>query len=207
MAASQLSYPEPPELSYPEPPEPVAPFEDQLDEQAATSAGRIWAFTGVAVLIALIVVLVVLVARGGSDDHAGPTASAPSSGAQPSAPAAEPPTTGVGGRPRPASIRGVDPTGEDCEGGFQITGQAGWASQGVRGSAAATCSFVGSVLKAYWDVADPSRESRSVVAKGAIPCTEGAACVGDDFFVTCSAEGADPWITCRGGRDAIVILY
>jgi serine/threonine-protein kinase len=205
MAASQLSGSEPPypELPYPD---PVAPLDDQPDEEAATPAGRIWAFTGVAVLIALIVVLVVLVARGGSDDHAGPTASA-SSRAQPSAPAAEPPTTGVGGRPRPASIRGADPTGEDCEGGFQITGQAGWASQGVRGSPAATCSFVGSVLKAYWDVADPSRESRSVVAKGAIPCGEGAACVGDDFFVTCAAEGADPWITCRGGRDAVVILY
>jgi serine/threonine-protein kinase len=204
MAASQLADPGP---SYPPPPQPEGPFEEPPDEEGATPAGRIWAFTGVAVLIALIVVLVVVVTRGGNDDHAGPSASASSSGAQPSAPAAEPPTTGVGGRPRPASIRGADPTGEDCEGGFQITGQAGWASQGVRGSEAATCSFVGSVLKAYWNVADPSRESRSVVAKGAIPCAAGAACVGDDFFDTCSAEGADPWITCRGGRDAIVILY
>ena len=84
-----------------------------------------------------------------------------------------PRSTGVGGRPRPAAIRGADPTGEDCEGGFQITGQAGWASQGVRGSPAATCSFVGSVLKAYWDAADPSRESRTVVATGCDPMRGG----------------------------------
>src|SRR6185437_16512410 len=111
---------------------------------------------------------------------------------------------GVGGRPRPPTSPGADPTGENCEGGYQVDGQAGWATQGVRGSVAATCFFVGSVLKAYWNAADPSREPRTVVAAGAIPCSEGAACVGDDFLVTCSAEGADPWITCRGGRGAVV---
>ena len=117
--------------------------------------------------------------------------------------------------PRPAWAAGpcrrrseeLDPTGEECEGGYQITGQADWASQGVRGSPAATCAFVGNVLKAYWDAADPSRDTRSVVAAGAIPCAEGSACVGSDFFVTCSAEGSDPWITCRGGRGAVVVLY
>jgi serine/threonine-protein kinase len=183
---------------------------DPSEEPGVTRLGRVWAITGVAALIALIVVLVVVVVRGGGGNGATPSA-APSSSSgrssQSGLPTAEPTATGVGGRPRPATIRGADPTGENCEGGFQITGQAGWASQGVRGSPAATCAFVGSVLKAYWDAADPSREPRSVVAAGAIPCGEGAACVGDDFFVTCSAEGADPWITCRGGRDAVVVLY
>ncbi len=207
MAASQLSDP-----SYPPPPQmPEPQFEELPIEAGATRVGRIWAFTGVAALLALIVVLVVVVARGGGDDQASPSAaSPPSSSAQPPEPGASaeaPTTTGAGGRPRPAPIRGADPTGEDCEGGYQITGQAGWASQGVRGSPAATCFFVGSVLKAYWDTADPSRDPRSVVAAGAIPCAEGAACVGEDFFVTCSAEGSDPWITCRGGRAAVVVLY
>ncbi len=201
MAASQLSDP-----SYPPPPVDEPPFDEPPFEAGATRMGRVWAFTGVAALLALIVVLVVVVARGGSDDPSGPTADPPpSSSTQP--PSDQAATTGVGGRPRPASIRGADPTGEDCEGGFQVTGQAGWASQGVRGSPSASCFFVGSVLKAYWDAADPSREPRSVVAAGAIPCAEGAACVGDDFFVTCSAEGSDPWITCRAGRDAVVVLY
>jgi serine/threonine-protein kinase len=201
MAASALS----PEPSFGE--EPFA-------EPAATRPTRIWAVTGVAALIALVVVLAVVVVRGGSDDHAdrpaksaSPPLSASPTGAPGAASAAAPTMTGAGGRPKPAPVRGADPTGEDCEGGYQITGQAGWASQGVRGSPAATCFFVGSVLKAYWDAADPSRDPRSVVAAGAIPCSQGAACVGDDFFVTCSAEGSDPWITCRGGRDAVVILY
>ncbi|MBJ7340133.1 serine/threonine-protein kinase [Mycolicibacterium sp.] len=204
MAAARLSEPTPsPEPSWDlEPPYDVAP-----DGQGGSGAGRIWAYTGIAALLALVVVLVVVVVSGRSDESGRTTASPPPSSARPAPPAAEPTTTGVGGRPRPAPIRGADPTGEECEGGYQITGQAGWASQGVRGSPAATCAFVSSVLKAYWDAADPSRDPRSVVAAGAIPCAQGAACVGDDFFVTCSAEGTDPWITCRGGRDAVVVLY
>ncbi|GLP81106.1 hypothetical protein TUM20984_25260 [Mycobacterium antarcticum] len=196
MAAAQLSDPD------------VAEDEDAYEDEDddPTRWGRLWALTGVAALVALIVVLVVVVARGGSDEPARPTAAPPpSSSAQPAPEEAA--TTGVGGRPRPASVRGADPTGEECEGGFQVTGQGGWASQGVRGSSSASCFFVGSVLKAYWDAADPGREPRSVVAAGAIPCGEGAACVGNDFFVTCAAEGAEPWITCRGGRDAVVVLY
>ncbi len=203
MAARQLSEP-PPQMT-------ELPFDAEPISEGATRAGRIWAFTGVAALLTLIVVLVVVVVSGGSDDTGGPSAASPSAGTQPSPnPGASPEApiaTGVGGRPRPAPIRGSDPTGEECAGGYQITGQAGWASQGVRGSPAATCFFVGSVLKAYWDSADPSREPRSVIAAGAIPCAEGAACVGQDFFVTCLAEGSDPWITCRGGRDAVVVLY
>lgn len=214
MAASQLtdpSYPREPmfdERRFEEPALDEPELDDPtFDEPPASGRSRIWAFTGIAALLALVVALVVLVVRGGGDDRTGPDAAASSSSAAAPSTADDTPTTGVGGRPRPAEIRGADPTGEDCEGGFQVTGQAGWASQGVRGSPAATCSFVGNVLKAYWDAADPSREPRSVVAAGAIPCAEGAACVGDDFFVTCSAEGADPWITCRGGRGAVVILY
>ena len=158
-------------------------------------------------VVVLTVVLAILVTRGRRDETPS-SAAPPSSRSSTSTPAAAPPTsTGVGGRPRPPTIPGADPTGENCEGGYQVDGQGGWATQGVRGSAAATCFFVGSVLKAYWNAADPSREPRTVVAAGAIPCSEGAACVGDDFLVTCSAEGADPWITCRGGRGAVVVLY
>ncbi|MDT5152480.1 MAG: serine/threonine protein kinase, bacterial, partial [Mycobacterium sp.] len=54
---------------------------------------------------------------------------------------------------------------------------------------------------------DPNAELRTVVAAGAIPCSEGSKCVGDEFLVTCGVEGTDPWITCRGGRDAVVFLY
>jgi serine/threonine-protein kinase len=205
MAAGQLTAE--PYSPGPYPPEPA--FDEPEFAPPVSGRGRIWGFTGVAALLVLVLVLVAVVVWGGGDDGGDvrPGSPASSSVAAPSSSVDDAPTTGVGGRPRPAEVRGADPTGEDCEGGFQITGQAGWASQGVRGSPAATCSFVGNVLKAYWDAADPSRESRSVVAAGAIPCAEGAACVGDKFFVTCSAEGSDPWITCRGGRDAVVVLY
>ncbi|MDX1892290.1 protein kinase domain-containing protein [Mycolicibacterium sp. 050158] len=175
-----------------------------VEPESEPGAGRIWAFAGIGVLLALIVVLAVVWAGSGDDGSSAVQTPSPTAAPTAAAPAT---VTGVGGRPRPATIRGADPTGENCEGGFQITGQAGWASQGVRASPEATCSFVGSVLKAYWDAADPSREPRTVVAAGAIPCGEGAACAGTDFVVTCEAEGADPWITCRGGRNAVVVLY
>lgn len=186
---------------------PAAP-ERHVDESAGMRA-KTWIVTGVVAVVVLTVALAVIVTRGRSDEAASPSASR--SHASTAAPSSAAPTmTGVGGRPRPATIPGADPTGEDCSGGYQVDGRAGWASQGVRGSAPATCAFVGSVLKAYWDDADPSAELRTVVAAGAIPCTGGAGgseCVGDRFLVTCAVEGSDPWITCRGGRDAIVFLY
>ncbi|MGH3582327.1 MAG: serine/threonine-protein kinase [Mycobacterium sp.] len=197
MAAAQV-----PDAS---PPPPQAP-EPRYDEPQGLTA-KSWIVTGVVAVVAITVALAVVVTRGRSDDTASPNASTrPSSGAAPSS-SARPTSTGVGGRPKPPTIQGVDAVGEDCSGGYQIDGRGGWASQGVRGSAPATCAFVGSVLKAYWDSADPSAEVRTVVAPGAIPCSEGSACVGDEFLVTCGVEGTDPWITCRGGRDAVVILY
>jgi serine/threonine-protein kinase len=198
MAARQL-----PEHPAPEPFQEPGPL--RYEEPPPPHPSRIWAVAGIGVLIALVVVLVVVVVRGGGDSP--PTAAPPPPASSQSTAAPATTATGVGGRPRPATIRGADPTGESCEGGYQITGQAGWASQGVRGSPEATCAFTSNVLKAYWDAADPSRDPRSVTAAGAVPCGEGAACVGTDFVVTCSAEGADPWITCRGGRDAVVVLY
>ena len=161
-------------------------------------------------VVVLTVALAIVVTRGRSDDAAAPGTSRPSTGGPVGVAhlvARAPTSTGVGGRPKPPTVPGTDPTGEDCSGGFQVTGRSGWASQGVRGSAPATCAFVGNVLKAYWDAADPSGELRTVVVAGAIPCSAGSECVGDKFLVTCAVEGSDPWITCRGGRDAVVFLY
>lgn len=134
MAAAQLSDPD------------VAEDEDAYEDEDddPTRWGRLWALTGVAALVALIVVLVVVVARGGSEEPARPTAAPPpSSSAQPAPEEAA--TTGVGGRPRPASVRGADPTGEECEGGFQVTGQGDGPARGYaaahrrRASSSAAC--------------------------------------------------------------------
>jgi serine/threonine-protein kinase len=185
---------------------PDAP-QPHLPQESPWLTAKTWIVTGVVAVVVLTVALAIVVTRGRSDDAASPSASRPSA-AGPAAPApSSAPATGVGGRPRPPTIPGPDAVGEDCSGGYQIDGRSGWASQGVRGSAPATCAFVGSVLKAYWDAADPSAELRTVVAAGAIPCSEGSECVGDEFLVTCAVEGTDPWITCRGGRDAVVVLY
>ncbi|MET0473772.1 MAG: serine/threonine-protein kinase [Mycobacterium sp.] len=183
------------------------PWQEPQPAEHAGLRAKTWIVTGVVAVIVLTVALAVIVTRGRGDDSAATSAS-PQSGGAAAAPSSAPAiTTGVGGRPKPPTIPGTDPTGEDCSGGYQITGRSGWASQGVRGSAPATCAFVGNVLKAYWDAADPSAELRSVVVAGAIPCQQDSECVGDKFLVTCAVEGTDPWITCRGGRDAVVLLY
>jgi serine/threonine-protein kinase len=182
------------------------PLESSREER---STARTWIVTAVVALVVLTVALAIVVTRGRSDDAAAPGTSRPSTAGPVASPPSSPrPTsTGVGGRPKPPTVAGTDPTGEDCSGGYQIDGRSGWASQGVRGSAPATCAFVGNVLKAYWDAADPSGELRTVVVAGAIPCSAGSECVGDKFLVTCAVEDSDPWITCRGGRDAVVFLY
>lgn len=185
---------------------PAAPESDV--EHPSGPTGRIWAMAGVASVVALVVVLVVFVARGGSETTAEPSAGPPSSSSvQPPAPPMTAATTAANGRAAPPPVAGPDGVGETCLDGYQITGRAAWASHGVRGNAAATCAFVGNVLKAYWDAADPDDAPRTVVAAGAIPCADGAQCSGDGFVVTCGVEGSDPWVTCRGGRGAVVVLY
>ena len=172
-----------------------------------TSAG-IWALLA-AVIVVIVAAVAIVAVRGGGDEPASTAAPrSPSTSASPSDSAAPQSTTDpANGRPMPVPLRGNDPTGENCEGGFQITGRDGWASHAVRGTPETTCVFVSNVLQAYWNEADPSAAPRTVVAAGAIPCAEGVACVGNEFLVTCLGEGSDPWITCRGGRGAVVYLY
>lgn len=195
-----------PGASYPPPPPPPP---RAAARPPTRGAAKTWVLIAIAAAVVLVAAVVIVVVRGETEGgQAGPTASTTSSSVPVSTASASPQPSPTGGdRPQPAPLRGNDPTGENCEGGFQITGQTGWASHGVRGTPETTCVFVSNVLKAYWDAADPSKSPRTVVAAGAIPCAEGVACVGNEFLVTCSGEGTDPWITCRGGRGAVVFLY
>jgi serine/threonine-protein kinase len=65
------------------------------------------------------------------------------------------------------------------------------------------------VLLAYWNTFDsPSRDSRQVIAPGTVSCAEVSTnCSGNNFIMTCGVNGNDPWITCTGGRDAVIYLY
>lgn len=60
-----------------------------------------------------------------------------------------------------------------------------------------------------WIGAQPQR----VVAHGSVGCLSvqkrfpNVQCSGDDFVMNCAIEGADDWITCRGGNNAIVYIF
>ena len=98
-----------------------------------------------------------------------------------------------------------------CDNGFSLTNKAGYGTHSSRGSGGTSCFFARSVLISYWNrYGNASREQRTVDAPGAVDCrtVEGnAVCAGSNFVLQCAAEGADVWITCRGGNDAVVYLY
>lgn len=123
--------------------------------------------------------------------------------------------------PAPAPVRPASPpgvTGPDnsvghqfCDDGYSLANASGFGTHSKRGSRATSCYFAQSVLLAYWNqYGSASRESRTVSAPGAVPCSSvggGVTCNGNDFVLHCAAYGSDNWITCRGGNDAVVYLY
>lgn len=109
----------------------------------------------------------------------------------------------------PPIIQGRDTYGESCDGGYYMTSRTGWGTRSRRGSASTTCKFADSVLGAYWAKGDPVRGLRTISAPGRVPCPSvyGAICEGQNFILKCKEENSAGWITCRGGRDAIIYLY
>ena len=189
-------------------PAPGPPREWEPEHHHSGPTVQTWAMAAVAAVLVLVVVLVVVMTRAGSDTAAQPPPGPPPTTSAPAPPpTTAAPTTTIDGRAAPPPVAGNDGVGETCLDGYQITGQAGWASHGVRGNTAATCAFVENVLRSYWNAADPSDAPRTIVTAGAIPCGDGAQCSGEQFVVTCAVEAPDPWVTCRGGRDAVVYLY
>ena len=44
--------------------------------------------------------------------------------------------------------------------------------------------------------------------EAAVPCQLGGSrCEGTDFVMDCRIAGNDDWVTCQGGRDAVVYLF
>lgn len=123
--------------------------------------------------------------------------------------------------PAPAPARPATPPGvtgpdnsvnhQSCDDGYSLTNASGFGTHSKRGSRASSCYFAQSVLLAYWNqYGNASRESRTVSAPGAVPCSSvgrDVTCDGNNFVLYCAAYGFDNWITCRGGNDAVVYLY
>jgi serine/threonine protein kinase len=116
-----------------------------------------------------------------------------------------PPTASV----RPPLAEAPDSYGVSCPNGYHVQGHSGWATNAGRGTDGTSCQFANNVLLAYWNSFDsPSRDSRQVIAPGTVSCTEVSTnCSGNNFIMTCGVNGNDPWITCTGGRDAVIYLY
>ncbi|QZT65366.1 serine/threonine-protein kinase [Mycolicibacterium austroafricanum] len=126
-------------------------------------------------------------------------------------PAEEP--LGVGAPP-PPPILGPDGSvnQERCPNGYSLPDSGGPGTHAHRGSPDTSCLFTESVLHAYWSTyGDASRELRQLSARGAVDCRtvlgDGSGCAGESFVMQCAAKRGDAYITCTGGRNAVVYLY
>ncbi|MCV7025953.1 serine/threonine protein kinase [Mycolicibacterium novocastrense] len=197
---------------------------------ASASSSRPWLVPAViavigALLLGGIGIVIGLLASRGSEsptiaapDTPRPTArqtatrtAEPDTPTRPPRPAEDP--LGVGSPPPPA-VAGLDTSRspQSCEDDYYLMDRSGLGTRSRRGSRETSCLFTQSVLKAYWTTYDSAtREPREVLAPGAVDCRtvlgNGPRCAGPDFVVHCVAHPGDAYITCTGGRDAVVYLY
>ncbi|OBK17190.1 serine/threonine-protein kinase [Mycobacterium asiaticum] len=121
---------------------------------------------------------------------------------------------------RPANVMPPLVTGPDqstshqsCDQGFQLENGTGFGSHGGRGSPQTSCYFANTVLRTYWNTyGNASNGMRTVSAPGAVDCltVPGADCDPKNtanFLMQCAGDGANPWIRCTGGKDAVVYLW
>lgn len=110
---------------------------------------------------------------------------------------------------RPPLVSGFDASGVRCDGGYHLNYRTGWGTHSGRGTGATSCRFAQNVLESYWSKGDAISGLRTLSTPGSVSCTSvyGARCEGANFIMECREENSSGWITCRGGRDAIVYLY
>ena len=143
-------------------------------------------------------------ARRPAPDSDGPT---PSS--QPPQPTEDPLSIGA---PPPPPLVGKDTSAnpQSCTSDFSLPGRNDIGTHARRGSADTSCYFTESVLNAYWSTySDASRDLRNISARGTVDCRTvgGSRCDGPNFVMECLARPGQAYITCTGGRDAVVYLY
>ncbi|WP_083041984.1 serine/threonine-protein kinase [Mycobacterium asiaticum] len=170
-----------------------------------------------AVVLAVIGAVIGLLPDSDSPPPVGPSATVPPtippySGESSSAP--EPlPSRPVNATP--PLVTGPDQSAghQSCDQGFQLSNATGFGSHGGRGSPQTSCYFANTVLRTYWNTYGNATEGmRTVSAPGSVDCftVPGANCDpknAANFLMECAGDGANPWIRCVGGKDAVVYLW
>lgn len=233
-AAPQPSYNAPPPSYTPPPPATSGPLPASSPPPAAApppaAGSRKWLMPAVIAAVAVLVLGGIGIAIGvTTKDDPTPVATEPDlpdppvqrPGTDPDSkdpgPTSEPPPAeqplGVGAPPPPPLV-GPDNSANrtSCTGDFSLPGRNDPGTHARRGSADTSCLFTESVLNAYWRTfSDASRERRQVLAAGSVDCRsvlgDGTGCNGPNFVMECVARPGDAFITCTGGRDAVVYLF
>jgi serine/threonine protein kinase len=100
-----------------------------------------------------------------------------------------------------------------CDLGYRLTNATGFGTHGGRGTPETSCYFANTVLVSYWNAyGNGSTAPRTVSAPGAVDCrtVPGASCDSRNtanFLMHCEGDGANPWIRCTGGLNAVVYLW
>lgn len=132
----------------------------------------------------------------------------------PQIPTAQPPSRPPAAA-QPPLVTGPDQSTdhESCDLGYRLNSTTGFGTRGGRGSPQTSCAFANNVLLAYWNAyGNASNSPRTVSAPGSVGCftVPGAICDPNNrayFLVHCVGDGSNPWITCTGGKDAVVYLW
>ena len=216
----------PPQPHYSAPPPPTTPPPTAPAATAPAATPRKWLMPVViAVVAALVLGGIGIVIGLLSNDDSPPIATAPdtpdpqaprpgtetdSKGPTPDTPTQNPLSVGS---PPPPPLVGDDTSAnpKSCTGDYSLPGRNDVGTHARRGSADTSCLFTESVLHAYWQTySDASRDLRQVSASGAVDCRSvggGIPCDGPNFVMDCQARPGNAYITCTGGRDAVVYLY
>jgi serine/threonine kinase PknH len=206
-----------PPPSYPAGPPPTPP----------PPAARKWLVPSIIAVVAVLVLGGIGITIGMMTNDDKPTASEPDT-PDPQRPGADTDTNGPGptsdapapaqiplsfGSPPPPPLIGKDTSAnpQSCTGDYALPRRNDAGTHARRGSADTSCLFTESVLNSYWQTyGDASRERRQVSAPGAVDCRTvggGIPCDGANFLMDCQARPGNAYITCTGGRDAVVYLY
>lgn len=201
----------------PIPPGPAMPPSPGIPAPTPTSSSTKWVFVGVAAALAVAVIVLggILIGSRSSSDRPNSAQSVPAQVGE--SPTDDPASSGstrqpASGRPlaTPALIPGPDGSAqkESCPSGVPIMGSTGWPARAGRGTTMTSCQFARNVGEAYWRSGAPSDAPRRVVAAGAVPCALGGSLCEDGLFVmNCRVVAGQDWITCEGGRNAVVYLH